>query len=334
MLLETERDSFGRYRGGAGMDGMYLQTGRLYAPVCGIDGEIRAFQEVKPVTAREREAAFLSAAEDGFAIYHLSGADPVTVAPLARLEKEGKSPLEGGYNLVHVVYTEPGGSDYSTLEACKAVGVLSPGGIMAFKQNGVVTSWYMDQIAYTQMPGLLKNCLKTAEMSVEQNYNQIDGIINNEAPEPTMLKYEDQALYLVDGTTYLHVQTNEDEHIYTRDDCYATYDYALYDKETLRKLDGGQMEIVEDARNDPMQNLQTAVQNILECRTMLGSISVEPVSMSILDALQSAAEQEMQAQVDHTSKPSLRDNLKQCQREIAASQPGDLPGKPHQGQER
>ena len=215
VLLETERDSFGRYRGGAGMDGMYLQTGRLYAPICSVDGEIRAFQEVKPVTAREREAAFLSVAEDGFAIYHLSGADPATVAPLARLEKEGKSPLEGGYNLVHVVYTESGGDNYATLEACKATGVLTPGGIMAFKQDGVVTCWYMDQIAYTKMPGLLENCLKAAEMSVEQNYNQIDGIINNEAP-----------------------------------------------------------------------------------------------------------------------KPSLRDSLKQCQREVAASQPADAPGKPHQKQER
>ena len=187
VLLETERDSFGRYRGGAGMDGMYLQTGRLYAPVCSADGEIRAFQEVKPVTAREREAAFLSAAEDGFAIYHISDSfDPQSCATLAQLKKEGKSPLEGGYNLVHIVYTEPGGDDYATLEACKATGVLTPGGIMAFKQNGVVTSWYMDQIAYTQMPGLLKNCLKAVEMSVEQNYNQIDGIINNEAPKPSL----------------------------------------------------------------------------------------------------------------------------------------------------
>ena len=59
-LLESERDSFGRYRGGAGMDGMYLQTGRLYAPVRDMDGQIKAFQEVKPVTARERDAAFLN----------------------------------------------------------------------------------------------------------------------------------------------------------------------------------------------------------------------------------------------------------------------------------
>lgn len=46
-LLETERDAFGRYIGGAGMDGMYLQTGRLYTPLFDSDGRIRAFQEVR-----------------------------------------------------------------------------------------------------------------------------------------------------------------------------------------------------------------------------------------------------------------------------------------------
>ena len=48
VLLESERDSNGCYKGGAGMDGMYLQTGRLYAPVRGDAGQIRAFREVKP----------------------------------------------------------------------------------------------------------------------------------------------------------------------------------------------------------------------------------------------------------------------------------------------
>lgn len=48
VLLESERDVNGFYRGGAGMDGMYLQTGRLYTPVRGDDGQIRAFREVKP----------------------------------------------------------------------------------------------------------------------------------------------------------------------------------------------------------------------------------------------------------------------------------------------
>ena len=48
VLLESERDANGCYKGGAGMDGMYLQTGRFYAPVRGDDGQIRAFREVKP----------------------------------------------------------------------------------------------------------------------------------------------------------------------------------------------------------------------------------------------------------------------------------------------
>ena len=48
VLLESERDANGCYKGGAGMDGMYLQTGRLYAPVRGDAGQIRAFREVKP----------------------------------------------------------------------------------------------------------------------------------------------------------------------------------------------------------------------------------------------------------------------------------------------
>ena len=47
-LLECERDSAGRYKGGAGLDGVYLHTGRLYVPVLAEDGKVRAFQEVRP----------------------------------------------------------------------------------------------------------------------------------------------------------------------------------------------------------------------------------------------------------------------------------------------
>lgn len=47
VLLESERDESGRYKGGAGMDGMYLSTGRLYKPLFDGEGSIRAFQEVR-----------------------------------------------------------------------------------------------------------------------------------------------------------------------------------------------------------------------------------------------------------------------------------------------
>lgn len=81
-LLESERDPTGCYIGGAGTDGMYLRTGRIYRPVYSDDGQLRAFC-------------------------------PVRAAP--------------------------------------------------------------------------ENYLATAEMTLEGNYNQIDGIINNEPPKPSLL---------------------------------------------------------------------------------------------------------------------------------------------------
>lgn len=41
--------------------------------------------------------------------------------------------------------------------------------------------------AFRQVRPAPENYLATTEMSVERNYNQIDGIINNEAPKPSLL---------------------------------------------------------------------------------------------------------------------------------------------------
>jgi hypothetical protein len=46
-LLEDERDEYGNYYGGAGMDGMYLKLGDRYAPVKNEDGSVRAFRKVE-----------------------------------------------------------------------------------------------------------------------------------------------------------------------------------------------------------------------------------------------------------------------------------------------
>ena len=55
VLLESERDGQGRYFGGAGMEGMYLRTPRLFTPVKTASGEIRAFREVLPVPVKTRK---------------------------------------------------------------------------------------------------------------------------------------------------------------------------------------------------------------------------------------------------------------------------------------
>ena len=55
VLLESERDVQGRYYGGAGMDGMYLRTPRLFSPVKNESGEIRAFREVLSTPVKIRK---------------------------------------------------------------------------------------------------------------------------------------------------------------------------------------------------------------------------------------------------------------------------------------
>ena len=175
-----------------------------------------------------------------------------------------------------------------------------------------------------------ENYLAAAEMSEEQNYNQIGGIINNEAPKPAVEESENEALYLVGGTAYLHIQTSEDEREYTRYDCFTTYGYTLYDKETMRQMDEGRMEVAADIRDTPSQIHRLAAQNILECRTLLGTSSIEPVSMDVLETIQAAT-----AIVSHEAlKPSLLDNLRQCREEAGRSQGGTTPPSPSRNPER
>ena len=55
VLLESERDSQGNYKAGAGMDGMFLQTGRIFEPIRYPDGEILAFLEHQPERIRAKD---------------------------------------------------------------------------------------------------------------------------------------------------------------------------------------------------------------------------------------------------------------------------------------
>ncbi len=63
VLLESERDVQGRYYGGAGMDGMYLRTPRLFVPVKNESGEIRAFREVLPAPVKTHKPPGRSGSE-------------------------------------------------------------------------------------------------------------------------------------------------------------------------------------------------------------------------------------------------------------------------------
>ena len=86
-----------------------------------------------------------------------------------------------------------------------------------------------------------------------------------------------EKLYELDGRLYLHVQP-----------CDGGYDYTIYDKGTMRALDGGQLDA-------PELPLSTAALKICEMHDM-GGQPIQYAPLSMIETLQEAAVQQMQAE--------------------------------------
>ena len=155
----------------------------------------------------EREQAFLSHEGDCFAIYQVSRDDPQNIRFMNMdwLQSHDISVERGSYDLVYTAPLTATGSTDAKLEQIfqqfnleKPVDFHSPSmsvsDIVALKQNGVVSCHYVDSVGFQQIPGFLpENHLKNAEMTVEDDYGMIDGVINNGSKEPTVAQLEHQA---------------------------------------------------------------------------------------------------------------------------------------------
>ena len=155
----------------------------------------------------EREQAFLSHEGDCFAIYQVSRDDPQNIRFMNMdwLQSHDISVERGSYDLVYTAPLTATGSTDAKLEQIfqqfnleKPVDFHSPSmsvsDIVALKQNGVVSCHYVDSVGFQQIPGFLpENHLKNAEMTVEDDYGMIDGVINNGSKEPTVAQLEQQA---------------------------------------------------------------------------------------------------------------------------------------------
>ena len=155
----------------------------------------------------EREQAFLSHEGDCFAIYQVSRDDPQNIRFMNMdwLQSHDISVERGSYDLVYTAPLTATGSTDAKLEQIfqqfnleKPVDFHSPSmsvsDIVALKQNGVVSCHYVDSVGFQQIPGFLpENHLKNAEMTVEDDYGMIDGVINNGSKEPTVARMEQQA---------------------------------------------------------------------------------------------------------------------------------------------
>ena len=96
---------------------------------------------------------------------------------------------------------------------------------------------------------------------------------------------QQEALFLIDNATYLHIQS-----------CDSGWDYTLYDAASMKELDGGQLDMPEISR-------MKAVLQICDDND-LGRDSVKYAPLSMIETLQDAAYQQMQAEVSQMAASS------------------------------
>ena len=96
---------------------------------------------------------------------------------------------------------------------------------------------------------------------------------------------QQEALFLIDDATYLHIQP-----------CDSGWDYTLYDATSMKELDGGQLDAPEFPR-------MKAVLQICDDND-LGSDSVKYAPLSMIETLQEAAYQQMQAEASQMTASS------------------------------
>ena len=154
----------------------------------------------------ERENAFLDHGGDCFAIYQVKRDNPgnVRFMNMDWMQSHGKAIARGSYDLIYTAPLTATGSTDAKLEAIfeqfnlhRPADYHSPSlsvsDIVALKQNGVVSYHYCDSIGFKELPDFQKeNYLKAAEMSTEDDYGMIDGIINN-GKQPSVADLEQQA---------------------------------------------------------------------------------------------------------------------------------------------
>ena len=132
---------------------------------------------------------------------------------------------------------------------------------------------------------------------IERHYKEIckeRGIDLTAKQEPEQADIPQEALFLLDDATYLHIQP-----------CDTGWDYTLYDKETMKELDGGQLDTPELSRS-------TAVQQICE-GLELENPSIQDAPLSMIETLQDAACQQMQEQVSQQTAEATATQLPDAQ---------------------
>ena len=140
---------------------------------------------------------------------------------------------------------------------------------------------------------------------IERHYKEIckeRSIDLTAKQEPEQADIPQEALFLLNDVTYLHIQP-----------CDTGWDYTLYDKETMKELDGGQLDAPELSRS-------AAVRQICE-GLELENPSVQDAPLSMIETLQDAACQQMQEQVSQQATEPAATQLPDAQEQALDEYP-------------
>ena len=185
-------------------DGIFAVTREEWEDSPSFDAQVKERMDHQ----QEREQAFLDHKGDCFAIYQVKHTDElrdIRYEGLEWVKSIGRTVQRDNYDLVYTAPLTPGdlkGSVLDNLEyrfnnehpADYRHPSMSVSDIVAIKRDGKVSCHYCDSFGFQQIPGFLPdNPLKSAEMTVEDDYGMIDGVINNGPKEPTVAQLEQQA---------------------------------------------------------------------------------------------------------------------------------------------
>ena len=219
--------------------------------------------------------------------------EPLELAENGRLmltEEEGLNFVGGFSTLTQFLqeqkkdrHTEEVEAESISYAVCKYFGIET--GENSF---GYIASWSQGK-ELKELRASLETINKTSGTlisDIERHYKEIckeRGIDPNAKKEPEMAVLDaeanqQEALFLIDDATYLHIQP-----------CDSGWDYTLYDAASMKELDGGQLDMPELSR-------MKAVLQICDDND-LGRDSVKYAPLSMIETLQEAAYQQMQAEV-------------------------------------
>ena len=226
--------------------------------------------------------------------------EPLELAENGRLmltEEEGLNFVGGFSTLAQFLqeqkkdrHTEEVEAESISYAVCKYFGIET--GENSF---GYIASWSQGK-ELKELRASLETINKTSGTlisDIERHYKEIckeRGIDPNAKKEPEMAVLDaeanqQEALFLIDDATYLHIQP-----------CDSGWDYTLYDAASMKELDGGQLDM-------PELSCMKAVLQICDDND-LDSTSLRRAPLSMVETLQEAAYEQMQAEASQVTASS------------------------------